>query len=429
MSYSTWSVALAVTLCLGGTVDAQTRLRIAAVDNPDILLLRDLVTPAIQRELAVVLDWTLYPEDVLRKQTALDFRTARDNYDVVMIGAYDTPISAAQGWLTPWPEARPPADYLPTVVDALSYQGRAYALPFYGESSMTYYRADWFASAGLTMPQKPTWEQIEQFAAALHRPQAQRYGVCLRGEAGWGINMALFNTMGNAHGARWFDEAWEPQLNSPEWQAALSQYVRLMRNYGPPNPETLGFNRILSLFRDGQCAIWVDATVAASVMHNTVPGLDYAEAPHAVTEHGKQWLWSWALTVPATSRQQEAAWRFVRWATSSDYHALVERSRSIDRVPPGTLHSLYERADYHAVAPFAQATFAALQRADPTRPTLEPVPYEGIQYVGIAEFSFIAEQFGKKVLAAVHGNITEAQALEDVQLLAEAFMAIQRRNR
>ncbi len=40
-------------------------------------------------------------------------------------------------------------DVVKTARDGLSYNGTLYALPFYVESSMTYYRKDLFQAAGL----------------------------------------------------------------------------------------------------------------------------------------------------------------------------------------------------------------------------------------------------------------------------------------
>ena len=51
------------------------------------------------------------------------------------------------------------------------------------------------------------------------------YGVCLRGKAGWGENMAFLTATSNSFGARWFDENWKPQFDQPEWKATLDFYL------------------------------------------------------------------------------------------------------------------------------------------------------------------------------------------------------------
>jgi sorbitol/mannitol transport system substrate-binding protein len=100
--------------------------------------------------------------------------------------------------------------------------GKLYAAPFYGESSMTMYRTDLFKKAGLSMPEKPTWDFVVDAAKKLTDKSAGVYGICLRGKAGWGENMAFLTAMANSLGARWFDKKWQPQFDTPEWKTTLS---------------------------------------------------------------------------------------------------------------------------------------------------------------------------------------------------------------
>ncbi len=180
---------------------------------------------------------------------------------------YEAALWGAKGWLEPMKDL--PASYdlddvFPSVRDGLSVKGSLYALPFYAESSITYYRTDLFKDAGLTMPEHPTWTQIGEFAEKLTDKSKEQYGLCLRGKAGWGENMALITTLANGYGARWFDEKWQPQFNGPEWKDALNFYVDNMKKSGPPGASSNGFNENLALFNSGKCAIWVDASVAGS---------------------------------------------------------------------------------------------------------------------------------------------------------------------
>ena len=74
--------------------------------------------------------------------------------------------------------------------------------------------------------------------------------------------MAFPTTLVNTFGGRWFDEKWQPQLTSPEWKRAIGFYVSLMQNYGPPGVASNGFTENETLLANGNCAMWVDATVA-----------------------------------------------------------------------------------------------------------------------------------------------------------------------
>ena len=95
------------------------------------------------------------------------------------------------------------------------------------------YRKDLMEKAGLKMPEKPTWEFIKQAADKMTDKAAGVYGICLRGKPGWGENMAFLTAMSNSFGARWFDEKWQPQFNTPEWKATLDYYVRAAEGRRP----------------------------------------------------------------------------------------------------------------------------------------------------------------------------------------------------
>jgi sorbitol/mannitol transport system substrate-binding protein len=312
------------------------------------------------------------------------------------------------------------------VREGLSVKGSLYALPFYAESSITYYRTDLFKDAGLTMPERPTWTQIGEFAGKLTHKDKEQYGICLRGKAGWGENMALMTTVANAYGARWFDEQWQPQFRGPEWKNALNFYVDTMQKSGPPGASSNGFNENLALFNSGKCAIWVDASVAGSFVTDKTQSkvsdhVGFTYAPQEVTDKGSAWLYSWALAIPTSSKAKEAAKTFSTWATSREYGALVAEQDGIANVPPGTRASTYSEA-YLSAAPFARVTLESLKAADPTKPTLKPVPYIGIQLVTIPEFQGLGTQVGKSFSAALIGQATVDQALTAAQQTTEREM-------
>ncbi|MNP21831.1 Bacterial extracellular solute-binding protein [compost metagenome] len=238
--------------------------------------------------------------------------------------------------------------------------------------------------------------------------------------------MTLLSTLANTFGARWFDEQWKPQFDSPQWKAAAQFYVDTLKKYGPPGLTSNGFNETLALFNSGKCAIWVDASVAGSFITDTrqskvADRAGFAAAPIEVTHKGASWLYAWSLAIPASSRHKDAAKAFVAWATSKDYIQLVAKQDGISNVPPGTRMSTYSDA-YLNAAPFARITLKMMQNADPAHPTAEPVPYVGIQYVTIPEFQAIGTSVGKLFTAALTGQITVEQALASAQSSTEREM-------
>lgn len=419
------SFPLAAALLLAGSAHAAT-LTIATLNNPDMITLKKL-SPAFEAQNpGIKLNWVVLEENMLRQRVTTDIATKSGKFDLMTIGTYEAPIWAKKGWLQPMDQLAPGyelADVVKTARDALSYKGQLYALPFYVESSMTYYRKDLFAKLGLNMPERPTYQQIAGFAKTL-KEKGGVYGICLRGKAGWGENMAYLSTLVHTNGGRWFDEQWRPTIDSPEWKQSLNFYVDLMRNYGPPGASTNGFNENLTLFASGKCGIWIDATVAAGLLFNpkesqVADKVGFAQAPTGVTPKGSSWLWSWALAVPQSSRQQAAAKQFAQWATSKDYIRLVAKDQGWTSVPPGTRLSTYQQPEYLKAAPFAKFVLAAIQQANPNDPALKKVPYTGIQYVGIPEFQSFGTVVGQAVSGALTGQSSVDAALKAGQAAAD----------
>ena len=406
------------------------KLTIATVNNGDMIRMQKLTDDFAAKNPDIELEWVTLEENVLRQRVTTDIATKGGQYDVMTIGTYEAPIWAKQGWLVALDDLG--ADYdvddlLPAIRGGLTVDGKLYAAPFYGESSMVMYRKDLMEKAGLTMPDAPTWDFIKEAAAAMTDKAGEVYGICLRGKAGWGENMAFLSAMANSYGARWFDMDWKPQFDSEAWKATLTDYLDLMNNYGPPGASSNGFNENLALFQTGKCGMWIDATVAASFVTNpndsqVAEQVGFALAPDKGLGKRGNWLWAWNLAIPAGSQKTEAAKKFIAWATSKEYLELVAAKEGWANVPPGTRTSLYENAKYLEAAPFAKMTLDSINAADPQKPTVDEVPYVGVQFVAIPEFQGIGTAVGQQFSAALAGTVSAEQALQNAQQATERTM-------
>lgn len=411
------------------TQDGKTVLTIGTVNNSDMLLMQELSKEYEKQNPTIQLDWRVLEEGVLRRRLLSDLAINDGQFDVMTIGAYEAPIFAERKWITPLSplaDEYDEEDLLYSVKQMLSFDDQLFALPFYAESSMLYYRKDVFQSHHLTLPKSPTFDDIRSFAKALHAPDKGMYGICLRGKAGWGHNMALVSTMVNAYGGRWFDMNWEPTLNTEYWRQALTTYKELL-SYGPPDVIENSFNENLSLFAKGRCAMWIDATVAAGTLFNPANSLvadkvAIAKAPMARTEKGSHWLWTWALAIPESSDAKPEAKRFITWATSRQYIQQVAKNYGWVSVPAGTRKSTYQDPRYQQAAPFSQFVLDSIQTADPTDSTLQPTPYIGIQTVNIPEFVAIGNQVGRLVADMIAGKLSVNDTLLRSQRVAEELM-------
>ena len=413
-----------IVLFTGASVIAEQKtVTIATVNNPAMIELKKLSPKFEAANPDIKLNWVVVEENVLRQRVTTDVSTGSGQFDLVFIGLYETPIFAKRGWLKEM--ANLPADYdledvFKGIRDGLSYEGKLYALPFYGESSMLMYRKDLLEAKGLTMPEQPTYDDIKKFADALTDKAKGIYGITLRGKPGWGENMAYVDTLLNTFGCTWFDMKWNPTIDTPEWKKAITFYVDLMKADGPPGASANGFNENLTLFASGKAALWIDATSGAGPLYDKSQSqvseeVAFANAPIALTPNGSRWLWSWAFAIPQKAKQSEAAQRFAEWATSKDYIKLVAEDAGWATVPPGTRKSTYDNPDYQKAAPFAAVTLKAMQTADPTNPCIKPVPYTGVQFVGIPEFQSFGTVVGQNISGALAGKMSIDQALKDSQ--------------
>ena len=415
-------------LCATVSVASADKLTIATVNNGDMIRMQGL-TSDFEAKTGHTVEWVTLEENVLRQRVTTDITTKGGAFDIMTIGMYETPIWGKNGWLVPLDDLS--ADYnvgdiLPAMSGGLSYDGTMYAAPFYGESSMIMYRTDLMAKAGLEMPDAPTWTFIREAAAAMTDRANDINGICLRGKAGWGEGGAFITAMSNSFGARWFDMEWNAQFDTQPWKDTLEFFVGMMNESGPAGYATNGFNENLSLFQQGKCGMWIDATVAASFVTNpkdstVADKVGFALAPDNGLGKRSNWLWAWALAIPAGSQKVDAAKQFIEWATSNSYIELVASKEGWANVPPGARSSLYENPNYKDI-PFAKMTLESILSANPNEPTVEPVPYVGVQFAAIPEFAGIATDVSQEFSAVYAGQQSIDEALAKAQQITNDAM-------
>ncbi|MEU5980209.1 sugar ABC transporter substrate-binding protein [Streptomyces sp. NPDC047315] len=414
----------------GGSADASQgrSLRVLMVNNPQMVDLQKLTAKHFTKATGIEVHFTALPENDVRDKISQDFSSQAGQYDVASISNYETPIYAANRWLAPLTDhvrkdiAFDQQDVLPAVRQSLTVDGQSYAQPFYGESSFLMYRKDVFAARKLTMPERPTWTQVAELAAAADGAAPGMKGICLRGQPGWGQLMAPLTTVVNTMGGTWFDKGWKARVDSPEFTRATRFYVDLVRAHGQPGAAQAGFTECLNTMEQGKAAMWYDATSAAGSLERAgspVAGkIGYAPAPVERTK-SSGWLYTWAWGVQKASRNQGAAWKFISWASGKEYENLVGEELGWSRVPAGKRASTYANPRYTAAAKaFAEPTRTALTSVDPLNPGVQTRPAPGIQFVGIPEFTDLGTEVSRQISAAIAGRVDVAQALRRSQSLA-----------
>lgn len=402
-------------------------ITVAMAANPQMETAEKLIGYFYKKYPGIRVKFDTLPEDQLRPMVLKDVAMDGGQFDVVMIGSYEVPLWAQKGWIIDLSKKYIPDDPAYDVGDLtkpisaiVSYKNDLYALPFYGSSSFTYYRTDLFKKAGLTMPEHPTWQQIAVFAEKLDDKKAGISGICLRGLPGWGQNLAAITTVINTFGGEWFNMKWQPQLTSPRTEAAVKFYVDLLRKDGEPDAASSGWQECLQLFSQGKAAMWYDDTVfAGPLIDQAIPSvknnIGFAFAPVDETKYSG-WLWAWGLAIPKSSHHEQAAWKFISWVTSKGYIQLAGEKAGWDQVPPGSRNSTYNIPQYKkAAAAYEKLTQESVDHANPLHPTVNPVPYTGVQYVTIPEFEQIGDYVSQQIAGAISGAQSVSEALKKSQ--------------
>lgn len=430
----TLGVGMAMTLSLaacssgdgGGEEGGPVTLNLATVNNPQMKDMEKLKSKYEAANPGVTVNFQVMEEGDLRSAVTADVASGAGQYDVVTIGAYETPQWGANGWLVDLTPLSEDAEYdvqdiLPPVREALSYEGKLYAVPFYGESSILMYNKEVMDAAGVTISDEPTWQEVRDAAEKVKT--SDMAGICMRGKPGWGDLFAPLTTVVQTFGGNWYDMDWNATVDTPEWREAVTFYKEMLDSVGQSDPVSYSFNECLTALKEGKAAMWADASVAASILEaddSPVKGkMAYAHMPVYKTEESG-WLWSWNLAIPSSTKNQEQAQDFVKWATSKEYAKLVGEELGWSLVPPGARASTYELPEYkEAASAYAPITLEVMTSVDPTQPGVNPQPWVGIQYVAIPEFQDVGNQCAQLIADYIADRSTIDEALADCQAVAQ----------
>jgi sorbitol/mannitol transport system substrate-binding protein len=409
-------------------------IRVAIVANPQMEDIAKLTPSLFTKRTGIKVRYSILEEGKLREIVTRDVGSGGRQFDVVMIGPYEAPQFGASGLLKDLTSyAKRDRSYrfndvIPAVRNALSANGKMYASPFYAESSFVMYRKDVMKARGVTVPARPTWNQIARIARRIDSNRMA--GICLRGKPGWGDLGASFTTVLNTFGGTWWsaksngrpDEA---QVNRPAFKQALTFYVNLVKDAGEKDAANASFNECLTQYKDGKVAMWYDATVAAGLLEandSKVKGKNgYALAPVNKTK-ASGWLWTWALAIPREAPDPATSWQYISWATGPAYIKAsgTRVSGGWAAIPPGTRFSTYKIPQYKKAAKaFAARTLAAMKAAPIKNPGTTKRPgVPGVQYVGIPEFQDVGNQCTEQFSSVIAGRTSIDDALEACQEIA-----------
>lgn len=338
-------------------------LRFLAAQHPWYETLKKEI-PAFEAETGMKVNTEVLPEGNLTQKLTVELTAGTGTIDVFM----QRPLQEAKqfeknGWyadLNPFLKdaSKTKADYdfndfFPGTREVETLNGKVVGIPIVTEQQIIYYRKDLFAEKNIKVP--TTMAELEAAAKALNDPSKDFYGIVMRGQGNPAVTQysSFLYSMGGD-----FIKDGKFAIDSPEALKAFEIYGGLLGKYGPPGVLNMHWQQASGLFAQGKAAMWVDAnslylnvadpaksTVSDKVGYAMFPAGDKGALPYSVT--------SWGLSIAKSSKQQEAAWAFVQWATSK---AITTKTQSAGN--PSARTSVWGNADANKGWPAEWVTVA-----------------------------------------------------------------------
>lgn len=315
---------------------AKTTLNVVLFDNVNNRGIESL-THEFEEKSGIKVNINVLGQDVAEKRMQLDFIGKTGDLDVAYMSFVMMQSWVKAGWVYPLDEfiaASPDIafdDFAKAPIESLSLNDKQWALPSFAETGLLAYRSDILEEHGITEAPN-TWDELKEAAQKIHSKETA--AIALRAKRGQGLNMFIFPSMMWAFGGSYFKDYpsnMTPVLDNEANVAALEYYKDLVKNYSPEGAGNYSFAEVIAAYQLGNAAMTVDGTsIITQLFDKTksefadktrvalVPEGPGGRAP-MIAVHG--------LAIPESSKKKEAAFEFIKWATSAEVQKKIAMSQ------------------------------------------------------------------------------------------------------
>lgn len=348
--------------------------------------------------------------DKLRTQ----FQAGGENLDIILGDVIWTAELAASGWVADLSDRFPEGarqEYLPGSVEAIIYENKPYAMPWYTDTGLLYYRKDLLKKSGYDGPPQ-TWDELKQMTKKVLSESATRYGFVFQGaryEGGvcdgceyiWG------------QGGNVLDPA-DPTkvvVDSPEAIAGLAMERSMVTDGVSPKGVTVyKEDESAGAFLNGDAVFmrnwpYVYALVSDPKQSKIKPDqVGVSELPSSDGKPGNGTVGDQPLYISATSKYPDAAWEFIDFLSAPEQ----QKFRAVKGSYLPTRTALYDDAEIKETVPVVALAREALQhtRPRPVSPFYSDMSLE------------MQEQFNASLL----GDISPEEAAQTLKEQLENFI-------
>ena len=278
--------------------------------------------PQFEEMTGIDVELEVMPQEEMFDKTQIALAAGSSDYDVIMFDLMYTAQFADAGWieeLGPYVEKTgyDIDDFMPGYLNSLSYQGKLYGMPIYGESSMLMYNTEMFEQAGIEGAPK-TKEEFDEAVAKLDA--AGIPAIVYRGAKGHGMNVMPWTGMFLEMGGDWFDADGNLAVNSEAAVKAAEYYADLLMNHSVSGVESFNWDQYQLAIQQGKVAMCIDATNFASRLENPEKSTIVGKVGYSVIPDGMAIGWTVAsgFAIPTEAQHKDAGWEFIQWALNKD---------------------------------------------------------------------------------------------------------------
>jgi multiple sugar transport system substrate-binding protein len=330
-----------------------------------------------EQETGVKVNMMILSEEEYFEKLITELSSRSSYYDLFMLGFPHLWQYAKAGWLEPLdqyiedPNLTPadwdPNDFFPELIACSRWnlkqgegigEGPLWALPVNEEAYVVFYRKDLFERFNVKPP--ATYQEMYEAAKALTRDvDGQRiYGFGHRGVRSWSTIHPGYMTALASWGARDFDEAMHCAIGSPQSIEITDLFMRTLKEAGPPGWPSYTWYEGKEAFLSGRLAMWFDANHQAAAFEDPnksqVAGkVGYLLPPPGPDGQIRSSTWLWSLAMNSASKNKDAAWKFLAWATSKE---LLQRTVPYENINP-TRKSVWQDPKTVEVTNWAQGEY------------------------------------------------------------------------
>ncbi|HYZ06753.1 MAG TPA: ABC transporter substrate-binding protein [Rubrobacter sp.] len=348
--------------------------------------------------------------DKLRTQ----MQAGGEDLDVILGDVIWTAQLAESGWISDLSDRFTESqrkEFLPGSVEAITYKGKAFGMPWFTDTGLLYYRKDLLQESGFNGPPK-TWDELKQMTRKVRENAGLKYGFVFQGapyEGGVCDGMEFIWT----HGGEVLDpnDPTKVLVDSPEAIAGLATERSMITERISPEAVTVyKEDESAGAFLNGDAVFlrnwpYVYALVGTSDYPELKPEqVGVSELPSADGEPGNGTVGDQPLYISSTAKDPDATWKFIQFLTAPEQ----QKIRAVEGAYLPTRTALYSDPEIQEKVPVVPLAQEALQH---TRP--RPVsPY-------YSDMSLeMAEQFN----ASLSGDISPEEAARTLKEQLERFI-------